>query len=335
MNAGGTLSYVSDDEPGIERRGVKRPRYVSQATGRQVRDAAALARIRSLAVPPAWTDVWICPDPDGHIQATGRDARGRKQYRYHPAFRRRRERHKFYALVPFGEALGTLRTTVDADLRSPVLSRPRVLAAMVTLLEATYIRVGNEGYARENRTYGLTTLRERHVEVEGSELRLTFVGKGGKRFEVSCFDRRLARVVRRCQDLPGQALFQYLDDDGNPTPVTSTDVNEYLRTATDVDSTAKTFRTWGGTLLAAQQLVDLEPPASERAAASAIKEALGPVCDRLGNTFAVCRASYVHPKVLTMFEEGRLVDRWEKGPKRPAGGLEAEERKLLHVLRAR
>lgn len=326
------VTFVTDDEPGIERVGAKNFRYVRQATRSEVRAESELARIRALAVPPAWTNVWICADPDGHIQATGRDAKGRKQYRYHPQFRSRRDKRKFNQLVPFGGALSELRGRVDADLRSPTLSRDRVVAAVISLLERTYVRIGNEAYARENRSFGLTTVRCAHAELSGTELRLRFTGKGGKRFDVTCCDARLARVIRRCRELPGQPLFQYLGDEGDPTPVTSTDVNDYLRAATAIDATAKTFRTWGASLLAAQQLVKLDPPGSDRAAASAIKEALTPVAEQLGNTITVCRASYVHPTVITLYEKGQLEKRWDDGPKRAAGRLSADERKLLHVL---
>jgi DNA topoisomerase-1 len=325
------LHFVTDDEPGIARRGTTRFRYVDETSGATVSDAAVLARIRSIAVPPAWHDVWISADPDGHIQATGRDAKGRKQYRYHPDFRRRRDRRKFHQLIPFGTALGSLRSTLDDDLRRGSLSRDRVVAAVVSLLERTYVRVGNEAYAKTNKSYGLTTLRCAHADLDGSRLRLHFTGKAGKQFDVTCCDPRLARVVRRCQELPGQLLFQYLDGD-EPVRITSSDVNDYLRRNTGLDATAKTFRTWGGTLLAAQQLVAIDVPDSSRAAASAIKEALEPVSAQLGNTIAVCRASYVHPKVLSLFETGRLTGCWDAGPKRDAAGLRSDERRLLHVL---
>ena len=325
------LRFISDDEPGIARRGVTRFHYVDEASGAPVSDPAVLERIRSIAVPPAWHDVWISADPEGHIQATGRDAKNRKQYRYHADFRRRRDRRKFHQLVPFGAALGSLRSSLDHDLRRATLGRERVVAAVVSLLERTYVRVGNESYAKSNKSYGLTTLRCTHADLDGSRLRLRFTGKGGKQVDVTCCDPRLARVVRRCQELPGQLLFQYLDGD-EPARVTSSDVNDYLRRVTGIDATAKTFRTWGGTLLAAQQLVDLDAPTSPRAAASAIKEALEPVSAQLGNTIAVCRASYVHPKVLSLFETGQLTSCWDAGPKRDAAGLHADERRLLHVL---
>src|SRR3954453_11456135 len=307
------LHHVCDERvPGIRRLGAPgKFRYV-RADGRKVKDAAELARIKSLVIPPAWTDVWICSDPQGHIQATGRDARGRKQYRYHPVYRRRRERRKFDQLVPFGQALGELRAEVDRDLRHPRLDRERVLAAVISLLQLTYIRIGNEAYARDNGSYGLTTLRCSHVDVDGSQLRLHFRGKGGKWTDVTCCDPRLARVVRRCQELPGQQLFQYEDDDGSTVHLTSTDVNDYLREITGLDATAKTFRTWGATLMAAEMLADVEPPASERAATRVANDVLRDVAAQLGNTLAVCRASYVHPLVLDSFASGALQEVWEK-----------------------
>lgn len=319
-----TISYVRDDYPGIRRLGKKRFRYVD-ARGKAVSHATE-ARIRALAIPPAWVDVWICPDPAGHIQATGRDARGRKQYRYHSRFRSRRERAKFRDLVPFGEALGGLRERVDTDLRRTGLSRERVLAALVSLMEQTFIRVGNETYAKSNKTFGLTTLRCRHVDVTGSSLHLHFHGKGGKDVDVACCDPRLARVARRCQDLPGQLLFQYEGDDGTPSPVTSTDLNLYLREHTGLEATAKSFRTWGASLLAAEAFVAADPGGS-------VNELLKPVAEKLGNTVAVCRNSYVHPTVIRLYEAGSLVERWRAGPSRAAGGLTADERRLLHVLR--
>ncbi len=319
------IAYVRDDQPGIRRLGTKRFRYVD-ARGRPV-GAKTVARINALAIPPAWTDVWICPDPAGHIQATGRDARGRKQYRYHHGFRARRERAKFRDLIPFGEALGDVRRRVDADLRHAGLTRERVLAAVVSLMEQTFIRVGNESYARTNKTFGLTTLRCRHVDVTGTSLHLHFTAKGGKDVDVACCDPRLARVARRCQDLPGQLLFQYLDDDGQPSPVTSTDLNAYLRDITGLEATAKTFRTWGATSLAAQALVAADP-------GSSINELLRPVAATLGNTVAVCRSSYVHPTVVRLYEDGSLPELWEAGPNRAANGVTTAERRLLHMLRA-
>ncbi|MEY2470026.1 MAG: topoisomerase [Actinomycetota bacterium] len=312
------LSFVRDDAPGIRRRGRRRFRYVD-ARGREV-PAKVKARIESLAIPPAWSDVWICPDPGGHIQATGRDARGRKQYRYHSTFRNRRERAKFRGLVPFGEALGDLRTRIDADQRSPNLSRERVIAAVAALLDQTYVRVGNEGYARANKTFGLTTLRCRHVDVNGERVHFRFAGKGGKPVDVTCCDGRLARVVRRCHELPGQLLFQYENGDGAPSPVSSGDLNDYLREATGLDSTAKTFRTWGASLLAARRLADVETPSSAAEFGRVVNAELAPVAEVLHNTVAVCRSSYVHPTVLDSFEKGTLAAAWLEGPSRGAKG---------------
>ncbi len=329
-----SLLHVTDDEPGIARRGRTNFRYVRQTTGREVRDPKVLERIRRLAIPPAWTDVWICADPRGHVQATGRDARGRKQYRYHPDFRQRRERHKFNQLVEFGAALDTIRNTVDQDLGRRMLDRERVLAAVIWLMELTYVRIGNEAYARDNKSFGLTTLRCNHVDVDGARLRLRFTAKAGKRADVSCCDARLARVVRRCQELPGQLLFQYVGDDDVPCRVTSTDVNDYLRAVSGFDVTAKTFRTWGASLLAAQELVLVPPPSSEREAAIAVKAALTPVATRLGNTVTVCRNSYVHPTVISSYEKGTLPDAWAAGPSRAKGRLSADERRLLALLAA-
>jgi DNA topoisomerase-1 len=328
------LVYVTDEEPGISRRGRSRFRYVRQSTGKEVRDDRELERIRRLAIPPAWTDVWICADRRGHVQATGRDARGRKQYRYHAAFRQRRERRKFHQLPAFGHSLARLRARVDDDLRSPSLNRARVLATIVSLLDLTHVRIGNEAYAQDNKSFGLTTLRCRHLDVDGNRLHLRFPGKNGHKFDVTCCDPRLARVVRRCQELPGQLLFQYVDDDGSPAPITSNDVNDYLQSATELDITAKTFRTWGATVLAAEQLSELDPPSSEREASIALNAALEVVAQRLGHTVAICRSSYVHPVVLDAFRDGTLAERWAAGPRRAAGGLSAPERKLLALLPA-
>lgn len=325
------LTYVSDAEPGILRRGRSRFRYLDERTGRPA-GSRAVARAKALAIPPAWTDVWVCGDPQGHIQATGRDARGRKQYRYHPDYRAWRDGQKYRSLSEFGSALGRLREVVDADLRRPGLCLERVTAGVVRLLDLTYVRIGNEAYARENKTYGLTTLRNRHADVSSTGLELRFTAKGGQRVEVRCDDRRLARLVRRCQDLPGQLLFQYLDDDDRPVPITSNEVNRYLTEASGLPATAKTFRTWAASLLAGVELAGLEPPTSDRAAAMAVNEVLRPVAETLGNTVAVCRGSYVHPVVVEGFRAGTLAETWAAGPGRRGGGLSADERRLLHLL---
>jgi DNA topoisomerase-1 len=318
-----SINFVNDQTAGIRRRRRgKRFAYFNSA-GRELNGKVS-ARIDALAIPPAWTDVWICPDTAGHIQATGRDARGLKQYRYHAQYRQGRERAKFRDLIPFGEALGALRTRIDSDLRSPALTHDRVVAGVVSLIGETFVRVGNEAYARTNKTFGITTLRTNHVDVSGTHLRLHFVGKGGKEFDLDCCEPRVARLVRRLQDLPGQRLFQYVDDDGEVRSISSTNVNDYLRDATGIEATAKTFRTWGATLLAAQNLLD----------ADNLNEALRPVADALGNTLAVCKSSYVHPTVIKRYEDGSLSELWAAGPARAANRVSADERKLLGVLRS-
>jgi DNA topoisomerase-1 len=326
------LRFVTDEEPGIRRLGRKRFRYVDEVTGDPVADTEELHRIRTLAVPPAWTDVWICRDHLGHLQATGRDARGRKVYRYHPGYREDRERAKFEELPLFGHVLGDLRSRIDADLRLPGLPRERVAALVVSLLERTFVRIGNEEYARDNRTFGLTTLRDRHARVDGSELRFRFRGKGSRLWDVAIESRRLARLVKRCQDLPGQVLFQYVDDDDRAEPITSTDVNEYLRERSGLDLTAKSFRTWGGTLLAACELVATERPASQRSRQRAVNEVMAVVSEVLGNTPTVSKQSYIHPAVVGAFDDGTLPEVWDAGPRRDGYGLSADERRLLHLL---
>lgn len=329
------LRFVTDAEPGIRRLGRTRFRYVDQVTGEPVGDKAELHRIKTLAIPPAWTDVWICRDHHGHLQATGRDSRGRKVYRYHTSYREDRERAKFDELPHFGRVLGDLRDRIDADLRLPGLPRERVAALVVSLLERTFVRVGNEEYARENRTFGLTTLRDRHARVNGSELRFRFRGKGSRLWDVAVESRRLARLVKRCQDLPGQVLFQYVDDGDRVEPLTSTDVNEYLRQRSGLDLTAKSFRTWGGTLLAACELVDLDRPASQRGRQRAVNEVMAVVSEVLGNTPTVSKQSYVHPAVVGAFDDGTLPGLWAAGPRRDGYGLSADERRLLHLLTER
>jgi DNA topoisomerase-1 len=326
---------VTDAEPGIRRTGTKRFRYTDASTGCVVADDVTRARIRQLAVPPAWTDVWICGDPDGHLQATGRDTRGRKQYRYHAEFRAERERTKFDELALFGESLGSLRAAIDYDLAGSGLGVDRMVALVVSLLECSLVRVGNECYAASNKTYGLTTLRRHHVSVHGSTLRIRFVGKGGRRQDVSVSDQRISRLVRRCQELPGQLLFRYEDDDGELRPVTSTDVNDYLRRRTGFDVTAKTFRTWGATLLAAAGLAAVPPPRTNRQREVIKKAVVETVAKELHNTPAVARASYIHPAILESYDAGALVRRWKSGPSRDGQGLIAEERKLLHLLTSR
>ncbi|MBX6740475.1 MAG: DNA topoisomerase IB [Acetobacteraceae bacterium] len=301
------LLYVSDETPGIARRRAGKGFSYRLPGGKPARDVATLQRIRSLAIPPAWTQVWICPDPNGHIQATGRDQKGRKQYRYHPRWREVRDAAKYEHMVEFAKALPGIRAQVDADMRLPDLPREKVLATVVHLLETTLIRVGNDDYAKQNRSYGLTTLHSRHVTVEGTELRFTFRGKSGKSWNLRITDRRVPRIVRACQDLPGQELFQYRDADGVLHDVTSADVNDYLRGITGQEITAKDFRTWAGTVLAALALQEFERFDSQAAAKRNIKAAIERVASRLGNTSTICRKCYVHPAILDSYLDGALL----------------------------
>jgi DNA topoisomerase-1 len=297
------LRYVSDDRPGIRRRRAGTAFRYLRPDGSPVRDEPTLRRIKGLAIPPAWTDVWIATDPRGHLQATGRDAKGRKQYRYHPRWRAVRDETKYERMLAFGAALPTIRARVEADLARPGLPREKVLATVVRLLEATLIRVGNEEYARENRSYGLTTLRNRHVAINGTELRFEFRGKSGKQHQVSVRDRRLAGVMRRLQELPGQEIFQYLDEDGARRTIDSEDVNGYLRETTGDDFSAKDFRTWAGTVLCAVALREVEACASETEARRNVAQVVKQVAQQLGNTPAVCRACYIHPAVIEAYTE--------------------------------
>jgi len=303
------LLHVSDDAPGIRRLRCGRGfRYLDQ-DGQAVRNAAILARIRALAIPPAWRDVWICASPRGHLQATGRDARGRKQYRYHARWRSCRDTGKFERLPAFAEALPRLRRKLRADLALPGFPREKVLALVVATLARTLVRVGNDAYARENRSYGLTTLRSRHARFPRGILRLQFTGKGGKQHEVEVDDRRLARMLRAMHQLPGQRLFQYTGDDGAPHPVDSSMVNDYLRERMGGDFTAKDFRTWGATCAAIRLLAAAPPPVEggERALAAIQQQVLGEVSALLGNTIAVCRTSYVDPCVFEGWQDGTLA----------------------------
>jgi DNA topoisomerase-1 len=300
------LRYASDEQPGIRRRRKGRGFTYVDRDGVPVRDDRELGRIRRLAVPPAWTDVWIAPSPLGHIQATGRDARGRKQYRYHERWREVRDEAKYGRLGDFAKALPRIRTRVDADLARSGIPRERVLATAVRILDETFIRVGNAEYARDNGSFGLTTLRSKHVEVTGSRIVFRFRGKSGKDHEVDVRDRRLARVVARLEQLPGQELFRYLDDDGEVRPIESEDVNAYLREISDEDLSAKDFRTWAGTVLAARALAELGPSSNERIAGKRIVQAIDVVAGRLGNTRAVCRKCYVHPGVLEAYAANDL-----------------------------
>ncbi|PWK69936.1 DNA topoisomerase IB [Aminobacter sp. AP02] len=299
-----SLNYVTDSEPGVLRRKTGRSfRYTSN--GKAV-NRTTLGRIKSLAIPPAWTDVWICPDPDGHIQATGRDLRGRKQYLYHAEWSQSRGEAKFSGLVEFARALPYLRKQVEHDLRLRGPVRERVLALAVWLLDQTMIRVGSSTYAKANKSYGLTTLRNRHVEIAGSTIRFAFKGKSGKEWKLSIVDRRMARVIRSLQDIPGQMLFQYLDDQGGRASVTSNDVNSYIREASKGEFTSKDFRTWGGTVRALTLFAARDVPATDRAIRRACNEVIDQVAARLGNTRTVCRQGYIHPGIVEAWTKGRL-----------------------------
>ena len=303
------LRYVSDELPGIRRR--KRGKgfaYVGP-DGAAIKDEVTLARIKALAIPPAWTDVWICADPRGHIQATGLDAKGRKQYRYHSKWHAVRDETKFARMLAFARALPKIRARAEADLKKAGFPRAKVLAAIVLLLEKTLIRIGNEEYARENKSYGLTTLRNRHAKVEGATVRFKFRGKSGKEHLISLRDRRLAAIVRRLQELPGQALFQYVDDDGEEQRIDSSDVNAYLRDVTGEDFTAKDFRTWAGTVLCTVALRTIEQAPSETQAKKNVAGVVKSVAARLGNTPTVCRKSYIHPNVIDAYMDGSMLDR--------------------------
>ncbi len=328
------LRYVSDSVPGIRRlRSGKGFRYVGP-NGRALRDPGILNRIRSLAIPPAYRDVWICPNPNGHIQATGRDARGRKQYRYHPRWREVRDETKFGRMLDFSAALPRIRRRVERDLAGSGLPREKVLATVVRLLECTGIRVGNDEYLRANGSFGLTTLRDDHVEISGSTLRFQFRGKSGKIHKVDLNDPRLARIVRRCQALPGEELFQYVDEAGEQQTIGSGDVNDYLREISGEEFTAKDFRTWWGTILALAALRTMDAPANEREAKSAIIKVIDQVASQLNNTRAVCRKYYVHPEVFESFSEGRLIEALAEQPGDGNGGagLTPEERDLIRLL---
>jgi DNA topoisomerase-1 len=332
-----SLRYVSDAAPGIRR--VRRSDAFEYRLpdGELVRDAEQLARIKKLAVPPAWTDVWICASPNGHLQATGRDARGRKQYRYHASWRATRDANKFDRLLAFARVLPKLRARVAADQRLAGLPREKVLATLVHLLETTLIRVGNEEYARDNGSYGLTTLRNRHLDIEGSRLIFKFAGKSGKRHNVDVHSPRLARIVRRMRELPGQELFQYLDDDGIARSVASTDVNAYLREAVGGDFSAKDFRTWQATVLTAIELARIGTAGSVVEAKRNVTAAVTAAAERLGNTPAICRKSYVHPAVIDAYMDGVTIRLAPSAPTEEIkdASLSAEERSVLRLLRAR
>jgi DNA topoisomerase-1 len=331
------LRYVADEVPGISRVRAGSGFSYRDAKGRRVRDAATLARIRSLVIPPAWRDVWISPDPHGHLQVTGRDARGRKQYRYHPRWTEVRDSVKYGRMIAFARALPAMRRRVCSDLKQPALSRQRVLATVIRLLETTLIRVGNEEYAKANKSYGLTTLQDRHVKVRGRFVNFRFRAKSGVFQSIDLEDAMLARSVKRCQDLPGQTLFQYLDAEGGRQSVGSRDVNAYLREVSGEDFTAKDFRTWVGTVLAATALCEFAHADSKTARNRNVVQAIESVAKRLGNTRAVCRKCYVHPAVLDAYLDGTTIEVVNRKPHAvmtpPMARLSREEAAVLALLR--
>jgi DNA topoisomerase I len=333
------LRYVSDTRPGVHRKKAGKGFTYTRTDRSRLCELEVLKRIRALAIPPAWTDVWVCPFADGHIQATGRDAKGRKQYRYHARFREVRESTKYEHVVAFADALPSIREKVREHMALRGLPREKVLATVVHLLESTLIRVGNDDYARQNNSYGLTTLKNRHVAVEGNEVRFRFTGKSGKRWSLRVRDRRVAKIIRACQELPGQELIQYVDEEGDCRDVTSTDVNDYLKEITGRDITAKDFRTWAGTVLAAMALTELENFDSAAQAKRNLRAAIEKVSARLGNTSTICRKCYVHPEVLNSYMDGNLVlelkSKAESELRTAMGNLKPEEAAVLALMRSR
>jgi DNA topoisomerase-1 len=333
------LRYVTDATPGITRRRAGKAWAYIGANGQRITDPKRIAWFNRLAIPPAWTEVWICPDRLGHLQATGRDAKGRKVYRYHPRWREVREEAKYGRMVAFARALPRIRQRVDEDLALPGLPREKVLAAVVALLERTRIRVGNEEYARDNKSFGLTTLRDRHARIKGGRMTFAFKGKSGKEHAIELADRRLARILARCQGLPGQQLFQYIDDGGQRRGVASDDVNAYLREVTGEDFSAKDFRTWAGTVLAAMALQEFREFDTEAEAKKNVVRAIESVAEKLGNTPAVSRKSYVHPQIIDAYLEGDLLrEAREEADRKLAEDIEdltPEEAAVFALLRQR
>jgi len=330
------LRYINDALPGIRRQQTHKGFRYLDPRGKPLRNAEDLRRIKSLVIPPAWNDVWISPISHSHLQATGRDAKGRKQYRYHPRWREARDQTKYHRLLDFGRVLPRLRARVNRDLARPGLPREKVIATVVKLLETTLIRVGNEEYAQQNGSFGLTTMRNKHVKVKGTNIQFAFRGKSGVKFELDVNNRRLAKIVTSCRDLPGQELFQYLDDEGTRLSIDSSDVNEYLRSAMQTDFTAKDFRTWAGTVLAATELRAIDGFDSEAQAKRNIVSAIQTVAKKLGNTRAVCRKCYVHPAVLDSYVDGSLVEILSQRAKRDLAdsfnALRAEEVAVMAIL---
>lgn len=326
------LRYVNDELAGIARRRSGTGFSYTRADGTAVRDKETLQRIRSLVIPPAWTNVWICSSPNGHIQAIGIDVKGRKQYRYHPLYRQVRDATKFTRMVAFGLALPGIRDRVTHDLQKHGLPKEKVLATVVRLLETTSIRVGNEEYRKQNESIGLTTMRNRHVQINGQTLRFRFKGKSGQMHDIELTDRKLARIVADCQELPGYDLFEYVDDEGSACRITSEDVNDYLREISGQDFTAKDFRTWNGSRQAALALEELGPATSETAAKKVAANAIKITAKRLGNRPATCRKYYVHPAILDAYTDGTLFDVIQAAPERDRSGLAREEVALMQLL---
>ena len=333
------LRYVADWKPGITRKRNGKGFSYLTADGTPVRDADTLARVRSLAIPPAWQNVWICPSAEGHIQATGYDARRRKQYRYHPRWREVRDQEKYGRIIAFAQALPRIRRRVDRHLKSAGLPREKVLAVVVRLLEATLIRVGNDEYAKSNHSFGLTTMRDEHAQIDGYTIFFDFRGKSGREHEIDLTDRRLARIVAQCQELPGQELFQFVDEEGEVRDVGSQDINEYLREISGEDFTAKDFRTWAGTVLAAKALQEFKEFDSQAAAKRNVVHAIEHVAGRLGNTKAVCRKCYIHPAVIDAYLEKSLIEtvreETERELREELKSLSPEEAAVLALLRKR
>lgn len=330
------LRYVNDDAPGIGRKKVgKNFRYISP-TGERIEDEETLARIKSLVIPPAWEDVWICPLPNGHLQATGRDAKGRKQYRYHPQWRQIRDQTKFTRMLAFSAVLPQVRQRIEQDLSRRGLPKEKVLAAVLRLMELTRIRVGNEEYAKTNDSFGLTTLRDQHVDISGGTIRFQFRGKSGVEHDIELSDRRLARIVKQCQDIPGQELFQYIDENGDRQTIDSGDVNDYLREMSGQDFTAKDFRTWAGTILAARELHGIGSSDTQTQAKKNVTQAVKIVAHHLGNRPATCRKYYIHPAILEAYLQGTLPSYMERQVKAELEsdpcGLRSEELAVVALI---
>ncbi|HIK16772.1 MAG TPA: DNA topoisomerase IB [Leptolyngbyaceae cyanobacterium M33_DOE_097] len=330
------LQYVTDESVGIQRVRKRSKFHYIDVDGKPIQDAEEIKRINALRIPPAWEDVWICPSTNGHLQATGRDAKGRKQYRYHADWRRIRDQTKFARLIAFSEALPKIRERIEHDLSLPGLPRNKVLATVIRLMELTRIRVGNEEYAKTNKSFGLTTLRDRHVDISGVSIRFKFRGKSGVAHDIKISDRRLAKIVKRCQDIPGQELFQYLDEDGQRQSISSNDVNDYLREICEQDFTAKDFRTWAGTVLAARELCQMTDCESKTAIKKAIVQAIKSVAEHLGNRPATCRKYYVHPAILAAYENQILssvmAEHLEQEEIDNLGSLSNEEKAVVALL---